>query len=149
MTSFQIREMTGGDLDAVGDVTAAGNFGDRREFFRLAVALSSCRPIVAMSDGHPIGTGLGSIHGDVGWVGVIFVTPELRGRGIGRAQIWAAPSTSDLVFESRPDTTCTRANRTANHRPFPRERTFDRSRRPIWTPSPRSIDAWPARKDGP
>ena len=85
MTSFQIREMTGGDLDAVGDVTAAGNFGDRREFFRLAVALSSCRPIVAMSDGHPIGTGLGSIHGDVGWVGVIFVTPELRGRGIGRA----------------------------------------------------------------
>ena len=90
MTAYQIREMTGDDVDAVGDVTAAGNFGDRREFFRVAVALSSCRPIVAMSDGHPIGTGLGSIHGGVGWVGVIFVSPELRGRGIGRALTEAA-----------------------------------------------------------
>ena len=85
MTAFEIREMTGADVDAVGEVTAAGGFGDRREFFRLAVALSSCRPIVAIADGRPIGTGLGAIHGVAGWVGVIFVTPERRGEGIGRA----------------------------------------------------------------
>jgi len=82
---FEIREMTSDDVDAVGDATAAGGFGDRREFFRMAIELPDCRPILAVSEGRPIGTGLGAIHGDVGWIGVIFVAPELRGRGIGRA----------------------------------------------------------------
>ena len=35
----QIRAMTAADLDAVGDTTQAGGFGDRREFFRTALAL--------------------------------------------------------------------------------------------------------------
>jgi GNAT superfamily N-acetyltransferase len=77
--------MTAADLDAVGDTTQAGGFGDRREFFRTALALGDCRPILAVSDGRIVGTGLGSVHGSVGWIGVIFVVPELRGRGIGRA----------------------------------------------------------------
>jgi GNAT superfamily N-acetyltransferase len=82
--------MTAEDVDAVGEMTAAGGFGDRRAFFREAVSLSSCRPIVAVEEGRPIGTGMGAIHGDVGWLGVIFVTPGLRRRGIGRALTEAA-----------------------------------------------------------
>jgi len=85
VAEFEIREMTSKDVDAVGDVTAAGGFGDRRELFRMAIEMTDCRPILAVSEDRPIGTGLGAIHGDVGWVGVIFVAPELRGRGIGRA----------------------------------------------------------------
>jgi ribosomal protein S18 acetylase RimI-like enzyme len=85
VAEFEMREMTSSDVDAVGNVTAAGGFGDRREFFRMAIEMPDCRPILAVSEGRPIGTGLGAIHGDVGWVGVIFVAPELRGRGIGRA----------------------------------------------------------------
>jgi GNAT superfamily N-acetyltransferase len=82
---FEILAMTSDDCDAVGEMTAAGGWGDRREFFRMTLGMSGCRPIMAVSDGRPIGTGLASIHGDAGWIGVIFVTPELRGRGIGRA----------------------------------------------------------------
>ncbi len=85
MTAFEIREMTSADIDTVAAVTAAGGFGDRREFFRMTLALPDCRPILAVLEGRPIGTGTGAIHGDVGWLGVIFVVPELRGRGIGRA----------------------------------------------------------------
>lgn len=85
MTAFEIREMTLVDVDSVGAVTSAGGFGDRREFFGTVIAMRQCRPIVAIAEGRPIGTGLGTIHGDVGWVGVIFVVPELRRRGIGRA----------------------------------------------------------------
>jgi GNAT superfamily N-acetyltransferase len=85
VTAFEIRPMTPADLDAVGDMTAAGGFGDRRAFFREAVSLSNCRPIVAVEEGRPIGTGLGAVHGEVGWIGVIFVSPDLRRRGIGRA----------------------------------------------------------------
>jgi len=84
VAEFEIREMTSKDVDAVGDVTAAGGFGDRRELFRMAIEMTDCRPILAVSEDRPIGTGLGAIHGDAGWVGVIFVAPELRGRGIGR-----------------------------------------------------------------
>jgi GNAT superfamily N-acetyltransferase len=90
VAEFEILEMTSNDVDGVGDMTAAGGFGDRREFFRMAVEMPDCRPILAVSEGRPIGTGLGAIHGDVGWVGVIFVAPELRGRGIGRALTVAA-----------------------------------------------------------
>lgn len=34
----QIRAMTAADFDAVGDTTQAAGFGDRREFFRTALA---------------------------------------------------------------------------------------------------------------
>jgi GNAT superfamily N-acetyltransferase len=85
VAEFEIREMTSDDVDAVGDMTAAGGFGDRREFFRMAVELPNCRPILAVSEARPIGTGAGAIHGDAGWIGDIFVAPEARGRGIGRA----------------------------------------------------------------
>ncbi len=90
MTAFDIRPMTADDVEVVGEMTAAGGFGDRRAFFREAVSLSGCRPILAVADGRPIGTGLATIHGDAGWIGVIFVTPELRRQGIGRALTVAA-----------------------------------------------------------
>jgi GNAT superfamily N-acetyltransferase len=85
MTEFEIRELTSNDVDGVGNMAWAGGFGDRRELFRMAIEMTDCRPILAVSEDRPIGTGLGAIHGDVGWVGMIFVEPELRGRGIGRA----------------------------------------------------------------
>ena len=85
MTAFEIRPMTLDDVDAVGEMTAAGGFRDRRDFFRRSLALSSCRPVMAVAAGQPIGTGLATIHGAVGWIGVIFVTPELRRQGIGQA----------------------------------------------------------------
>jgi ribosomal protein S18 acetylase RimI-like enzyme len=85
MTAFQIRAMTAADVDDVGETTNAGGFGDRREFFRLILTLDDCQPIVGVANGRIIGTGLGAAHGSVGWIGVIFVVPELRRAGIGRA----------------------------------------------------------------
>ena len=80
-----IRAMTASDLDEVAAVTEAGGFGNRRDFFRMTLSLGDCRPLLAVENGRIVGTGLGSIHGQVGWVGVIFVVPVLRGRGLGRA----------------------------------------------------------------
>lgn len=84
MTIFAIRDMTLADLDDVGEETSAGGFGDRRDFFRRAMSLGDCHAIVAVSEGRIVGTGLGAVHGRVGWLGVVFVVPELRRRGIGR-----------------------------------------------------------------
>ena len=85
MTAFAIRDMTPADLDDVGESTSAGGFGDRREFFRMAIALGDCHPVVAVAEGRVVGTGVGAVHGVAGWIGVVFVVPELRRRGIGRA----------------------------------------------------------------
>jgi GNAT superfamily N-acetyltransferase len=85
MTTFEIRDMTAADIDDVGESTSAGGFGDRREFFRMSVGLGDSHPVVAVADGRIVGTGVGAVHGSVGWIGVVFVVPEFRCRGLGRA----------------------------------------------------------------
>jgi predicted N-acetyltransferase YhbS len=88
----EIRAMIPADLDVVSETTLSGGFGDRREFFSAAILLSSARPIVAVLGARIVGTGLATIHGPAGWVGVIFVVPELRRRGIGTELTRAACS---------------------------------------------------------
>ena len=80
-----LRAMTGDDLDAVARETEAGGFGNRRAFFENALARPDCRPMVGLEGDRIVATGLGAVHGPAGWIGVIFVVPELRGRGIGSA----------------------------------------------------------------
>lgn len=82
--------MTAADVDAAADVIVRGGWGDRRAFFRFAVGHPDCDPIVAEADGAVIGTGLGTRHGSVGWIGTIFVDPAWRGRGLGRRLTEAA-----------------------------------------------------------
>jgi GNAT superfamily N-acetyltransferase len=77
--------MSPDDLDAVGRATEAGGFGNRRAFFETALSRADCRPMIAVEGERIVATGVGAIHGSVGWIGVIFVSPDLRGRGLGTA----------------------------------------------------------------
>lgn len=81
-----IRALTDADVDAAADVILRGGWGDRGRFFEWALGQPGCRPIVAVdAGGTVVGTGVGSIHGPVGWVGTIFVDEAWRGRGLGAA----------------------------------------------------------------
>jgi ribosomal protein S18 acetylase RimI-like enzyme len=80
-----IRPMTAADLPAAADVILRGGWGDRRATLAFAVGHPACRLIVAEIDGEIVGTGQAAIHGPVGWVGNIFVAPERRRQGLGRA----------------------------------------------------------------
>jgi GNAT superfamily N-acetyltransferase len=80
-----IRPMVSADAGPAADLILANGWGDRRAWFELAPGLPEARPVVAELDGQVVGTGVGSIHGNVGWVGTIFVAPDLRRRGLGRA----------------------------------------------------------------
>jgi GNAT superfamily N-acetyltransferase len=80
-----LRAMTPDDLDGVGRETEAGGFGNRRAFFENALARPDCRPMVGVEGDRIAATGLGAVHGSAGWIGVIFVVPEMRGRGLGTA----------------------------------------------------------------
>jgi GNAT superfamily N-acetyltransferase len=80
-----IRSMTASDTDAAAALLRRGDWGERLAFFDWAVGRPALSPLVADLDGEIVGTGVGSAHGPVGWVGTIFVAPERRRTGLGRA----------------------------------------------------------------
>ncbi len=80
-----IRPMRQGDVEPAADVMIGGGWGDRRRFLAFTVAHPGCVPFVAEVDGRIAGTGVATVNGPVGWVGMIFVDEALRGRGLGTA----------------------------------------------------------------
>ncbi|MBM4407358.1 MAG: GNAT family N-acetyltransferase [Chloroflexi bacterium] len=88
MANPVIRPMAADDVRPAADLLDRGDWGPfeaRRSFFDFAVEQPACRPIVAEVDGQLVGTGVGTAHGRVGWVGTIFVDAPWRGRGLGAA----------------------------------------------------------------
>jgi GNAT superfamily N-acetyltransferase len=80
-----IRPMTAADVGEATALLLRGEWGDRRTWFEFATSEPNCRPIVAEAEGELVGTGVGSAHGPVGWVGTIYVAPDRRRHGFGRA----------------------------------------------------------------
>jgi GNAT superfamily N-acetyltransferase len=80
-----IRPMTATDTEAAAELLRRGDWGERLVFFDWAIGQPTVAPLVAERDGEIVGTGIGSAHGPVGWVGTIFVEPARRGSGLGRA----------------------------------------------------------------
>ena len=84
IASQLIRPMTAADPEPAADLLRRGDFGDRLGFFQWAIGRPTIRAFVAEEDGRIIGTGVASVHGPAGWVGVIYVDPAFRGGGLGR-----------------------------------------------------------------
>lgn len=82
---ISIRTMTVDDVGPATEAVLRGQWSDRRTWFAFATTQPECLPLVAVEDGAIVGTGVGSANGPAGWVGTIYVVPELRGRGLGRA----------------------------------------------------------------
>jgi GNAT superfamily N-acetyltransferase len=78
-----IRPMRAEDAEPAAEVMIGGGWGDRRRFLAFAVGHPGCVPFVAEVDGRIAGTGVATVNGAVGWVGMIFVDEALRGRGLG------------------------------------------------------------------
>lgn len=73
------------DVDEATDMILSHEWGVRRDFLAFATSQPACTPMVVDSDGAIVGTGVGTANGPVGWIGTIFLAPEWRGRGLGRA----------------------------------------------------------------
>jgi GNAT superfamily N-acetyltransferase len=80
-----LRPMLPADVDGATDMILSHDWGVRREFLAFATSQPACVPMVADVDGTIVGTGVGTLNGVVGWIGTIFLAPEWRGQGIGRA----------------------------------------------------------------
>jgi GNAT superfamily N-acetyltransferase len=88
--AIKIGSMTRDDVVPAAEAVLAGGWGDRRVFLDFVVDKPFCHPFVATVDGRIVGTGMGTVNGPVGWVGVVFVSPDHRGRGLGQALTAAA-----------------------------------------------------------
>ncbi len=82
---MRVRDMKPDDVPAAAAVLDAGGWHARAPFFRKALALEACRPLVGTIDGEIVATGMATVNGRVGWIGTIFVHPALRRRGLGQA----------------------------------------------------------------
>jgi GNAT superfamily N-acetyltransferase len=78
-----VRPMRLEDVEPAVEVMINGGWGDRRRFLRFCVERPRFVPLVAEVDDRIVGTGVATVNGSVGWVGMIFVDEGLRGRGIG------------------------------------------------------------------
>jgi len=77
--------MTPSDVDAAAELILGNDWGVRREWLEFATTQAACSPMVAEADGEIVATGVGTANGPVGWIGTIFIAPDRRGRGLGRA----------------------------------------------------------------
>jgi GNAT superfamily N-acetyltransferase len=77
--------MTRADVDAATELILGNDWGVRRDWLEFATTQAACLPLVAEADGEIVGTGVGTANGPVGWIGTIFIAPDRRGQGLGRA----------------------------------------------------------------
>ncbi len=80
-----LRPLLPTDVDRATEMVLGYGWGVRREWLAFAAAHDHCVPLVAEADGELIATGVGTANGPAGWVGSIFVAPDRRGGGLGRA----------------------------------------------------------------
>ena len=73
------------DVDAATEMILSHDWGVRREWLAYAAGAAACVPLVAIDDRRVVATGVGTANGSVGWIGSIFVAPDARGHGLGRA----------------------------------------------------------------
>jgi ribosomal protein S18 acetylase RimI-like enzyme len=97
MTELQIRDVTVEDIDAAVGLYRSGGWGERRSFLERILANPNCQFLAGVRDGAFVATGLATVNGPVGWVGMIFVDPSMRSQGFGRALTEAACARLDAA----------------------------------------------------
>ena len=108
---WHLRDLTDGDLEEAVALDGVSSCVDQRALFPLSEVVASLvagQPAVAAeADGRLVGTAVGRVDHDRGWVLRITLHPAWRGRGLG-SELLAAPE--------RPAGARARASRTTGCR---------------------------------
>jgi GNAT superfamily N-acetyltransferase len=79
---IHVRMMQSGDVGTAVEAMIAAGAGDRRRPFDFYLGCWVCHPFVALCDDRVVATVVATFHGDVAWLGELFVAPAFRGRGV-------------------------------------------------------------------
>jgi GNAT superfamily N-acetyltransferase len=82
-TGTEVRTLTDADVDEASAMIVDAGWTERRVMLRFVAGHPACRAFVAVEDDRIVGTAIGTVNGQAGWIGVIFVDPAVRGRGLG------------------------------------------------------------------
>ncbi|HJP90250.1 MAG TPA: GNAT family N-acetyltransferase [Candidatus Limnocylindrales bacterium] len=96
-----LRPLLPADVDPATEMILSNDWGVRRDWLAYAAAAEACSAMVAVdAGGRIVATGVGTANGPVGWIGSIFVEPEARRHGLGRA-------ITQAVIDALEDAGCT------------------------------------------
>jgi ribosomal protein S18 acetylase RimI-like enzyme len=92
-----IRPMTSADVEPIAAAMLREHWGDRRVNLGFLARHPQARPFVADAAGDLVGVGVLCVNGPVGWIGTVWVDPEWRRRGVGRAVTQATLDAADAA----------------------------------------------------
>lgn len=80
--NLQIRELQPEEIEKISELQPT-DWSDIIPFFHTYLQLSDCFPFVASNGEQLIGLANVAIHGTIGWVGHVIISPDFQRRGIG------------------------------------------------------------------
>ena len=84
---FRIRRMFETDVPAAVGITRPQRWNQTEDDWRRFLTLEPEGCFIAVDDGQLIATTTTELFDSVGWVGMVTVSPEWRGQGVGRAMM--------------------------------------------------------------
>lgn len=86
LMTTETRTLALNDVPVLTAAILADDWGDRRTWLEFVATHPACRSAVAVDpDGKPFATALATVNGSVAWIGIVWVRPDRRGAGIGKA----------------------------------------------------------------
>jgi GNAT superfamily N-acetyltransferase len=78
-----LRTLTAADLSGALALSSLMGWNQRLENWRLLIELAPNGSFVALDEGRVVGTAIGIDYGGFGWIAMMLVHPDHRGRGVG------------------------------------------------------------------
>jgi GNAT superfamily N-acetyltransferase len=94
-----VRPLTASDLDAALTLSSSAGWNQRIDDWRMLLTIAPHGSFAALDADRLVGTAIGIDYGGFGWIAMMLVYPEYRGRGLGKQLLEAA---MDAVPPDRP-----------------------------------------------
>jgi GNAT superfamily N-acetyltransferase len=101
----QIHSLTADHLDGALALSTLMGWNQRLEDWRRLIELAPSGSFMALDAGRVIATAIGIDYRDCGWIAMMLVAPEYRGRGLGAGLLRAAMAATPAGLPIRLDAT--------------------------------------------